>query len=286
MDTKNTFEQFLDSIGKFLKFVGKFVWSFIRAIATVITLLIIFALLAYLISLKSAWIVTLILLLWFVYTNRKKVTTVIAVSMAFVLALMLFSAIKYSLFPNWAKTKYLSSGIQLFNRSFGATRMEGKEIDSFTSYGAAQLDNVSIRGPLQVYGHLDASELKVQGSAKIYGHAELNDVNFNSDLSVYGRIDLDAGTIAGKTSIYGKAEIKKCEMTDLYVYARKIKLESCTVKNIYVKTSKKEWADRETVVRLIDTKVQGNVAFDGENGKVILEQGASVSGKVVGGNVQ
>jgi hypothetical protein len=286
MNTKDTFKKIGDMLGKFITYVGLFIWSFIRVIATIITFIIIFALLAHLISLKVSWIVILILLLWFVYANRKKVATVIAVLITLLLALALFSALKYSLFPGWVKIKHFSGGIHLFDKNFGATSIKDQELDSFTSYGAADLDNVTIKGPLCVYGHLDGSALRVRGKTKIYGHAELSDVNFDSELNVYGRIELNKGVVLGKTNIYGKADINKCEMGDLYVYSRKIRLESCTVKNIYVKTSKKEWADKEAVVKLVGTKVQGNVAFDGKMGKVILQSGATVGGKIIGGSVE
>jgi hypothetical protein len=130
-----------------------------------------------------------------------------------------------------------------------------------------------------VHGQLSASDLDVGEKVTIHGQATLNDVNFKDDLTVHGQLALDNGVIAGETSIHGQAHISKCRMNNLVVYARKITLTTSTVKNIYVKET-----NHKTTITLIDSKVEGDIVFDSGNGKVILEDGAAVGGKIIGGD--
>lgn len=264
-----------------LVFCGWLIWSIIKGIATVITFLIIFALLSAILPFHLGEIVLLILLLWFVWGHRHEITTVIGVLIACVLALMLLNTIKYSLLPTWAITKYSSIfSIDFVDRSFGVTEIKNKTLDSLTCYGSADLDNVVINGPLTSYGRVTADVLNVHGPVVVHGHATVNDVNVKDDLIVYGRLHLHKGFIAGTTNIYGRADIEESNLHDLIVYAKKIIVTSSIIKNIYMKN---EYG--RTTVTLVGSTVDGDIIFDGGNGKVILERGASVGGVVHGGTI-
>ena len=282
MNFKDSIPHILALCTKSLTYIGKLVWSCIIGIATVITFLLIFALLLAILPRPLVWLVSVASLLWFVYNYRDQITIIIAALIAFGLALMLLYSINRSLFPDWIMTKSSSAfRINFSNKSFGLTQYKNETFDSLTCYGATQLDNVSIRGPLAIYGQLDANKLSIQGPITIYGHAELDDITCKDEITVYGKLTLDKGTISGKTKIYGGARIEQSTVDDLVTYARKITLTSSTVKNIHMKKD-----TGKVTVTLVKTKVNGDITFDCGNGRVILDRESSISGKVIDGNIE
>ena len=279
MDFKNYLSKISAIVTEWLKFAGWLAWSFIMGIATVITFLIIFVLLLAILPDPLVWLISIISLLWFVYTYRHKITTVIAILIACALALALLGSMKYYLLPEWMITK-MSTNFSF--HSFGMTKIKNKTVDTLTAYGSVDLEDVLIEGPLTIYGRLDASSTKVQGRVAVYGRTELEDIDLKDDLTVYGKLNLDRGVVSGETKVYGAIRIEDSKLNDLVAYSRNITLKDSVAKNIFV--YKKEHG--KAIVTLVASKIEGDIVFDSGQGTVILEHGSSIAGKVVDGDIE
>ncbi len=260
--------------------LGKIIWAFIRGIATIITLFIIFILIMTLLPFPFFGLAALMLLLSLLIIHREKVSTVIAFLIAIVLTLTLAHNIKYYYYGNWNWTNKKWLNIHFTGNHFGLVDAKNTSYDTLTCYGAAYLDEVTIAGPLIVYGKLYANELMAQDIVTVYGQTFLDDSVIKGPVCAHGNLHMNKCSITKKLSVYGTLEAKECHLDEIEFYAKKLKLKTSHVKNIYAKESR----GRTTIV-LTETTVDENVTFEDGNGKVILKKGASIKGKVSGGTV-
>lgn len=178
-------------------------------------------------------------------------------------------------------------GFSSKNKYFGAVSMRGQNYESFKSFGKTSLEDVSIDGTLKVMGQFKGCNIKVKDETKITGQTKIEKSEFLEDVSVFGKMELISCTVKGSVKVFGKAKFIDCQLNDVYATAEKLKFKSGQVKNIYVKINRK-WCWHShcyPVVKLDGTTVEGDITFDSGNGKVVLENGAVVKGKVVGGRI-
>jgi len=216
------------------------------------------------------------------------------------LALALVNSIKYSLFPDWVMVKYAPLfRTEFMYKKFGSTEIKSRTVNNLTIHGTTDLDDMTINGPLAVYGRLHGSDLKVKGAITIHGQATLHDIvcaddvtihgqanlkgiDVSGDLVVHGQLNIKRGSILGTTHVHGQAYIDKSTMADLMAHSEEITIKNSTLKNITLKQS----YGRKIVVTLIDSTVDGNITFENENGIVVLKNDAKVQGKIIGGTAE
>lgn len=187
--------------------------------------------------------------------------------------------------------------------------------------GYAKLESIELNNDLIIDGNLDLNKGLVLGKIKVDGSANLNELDLKNNLFVDGVLTLNKGVIAGevevdglanisyteikknfivdgglninnvsiigKTEVDGMANIKECKISDLIVCGKKTTIEFSEVKSIHVKNLNKIevlWRKRQ-VIRLIGSQVKGDIIFDSGDGEVVLQGGATVEGKIIGGKV-
>ena len=153
--------------------------------------------------------------------------------------------------------------------------------------GSASLNELDLKKNLFVDGSLTLNKGVILGEVEVDGSANINYAELKSDLTVDGSLNINNVSVSGKTDVDGMASIKESKINDLVVCGKKTKIEFSEVKSIHVKKLNKIqilWRRRQ-VVRLIDSQVHGDIIFDSGDGEVILQNGATVDGKIVGGKI-
>jgi len=140
--------------------------------------------------------------------------------------------------------------------------LKEKSYDNLTINGTSKLDNILVEKKLISYGSLLVTD-------SIIGTMHSN-----------GKTDLDKATIKGISSVYGPLNAQYSTLDQIIIYSKKMIFSDSTTKTITVK--KVEESD-EPVIELYNSKVDGDVIFQGGNGKVLLDSNSKVMGKVIGG---
>jgi hypothetical protein len=145
----------------------------------------------------------------------------------------------------------------------------GKDkFESLKFNGRMTLEGTKISGPVEVNGSLSAQDATI-GSLNVTGHSYL------STTQVKGKALIDGFFSADKTT-FGD---------ELVVKAHRITLRECNVGTIIMK--KVLWPFDNQVVELTDgTRCSGNVIFESGKGRLILRNGSTCKGEVLGGDLQ
>lgn len=153
--------------------------------------------------------------------------------------------------------------------------------------GSADLNELDLRNELFVDGPLVLNKCTVSGEIELDGSAKLNEVELKNNLIVEGSLEIIKGIVLGKIEVYGSVDIKECKIKDLVVCGGKTTIEFSTVKSIrIIKMSESEiFLRKKQTITLISSKVEGDIVFDGGCGEVVLRSGATVAGKIIGGNL-
>jgi hypothetical protein len=152
----------------------------------------------------------------------------------------------------------------------GAMSFSGKAELRDTSYeklsisGAGILNNVKVTKSLSARGSLRAKESTIE------------------TLKSSGSTKLEKTTIHGLCKISGSFTAASSKFAEISASATRITLSDSQTKTI---TIKKPSSPVEQIVDLYNTKVDGDIIFEGGNGKVLLRGNSKITGKVIGGTV-
>lgn len=116
------------------------------------------------------------------------------------------------------------------------------------------------------------SSLNLNAAISLKGSSFLGKTcNFSGDLNA--EESLFAGVLTNNGNILGK---KSQFQNDMTIIDGNIILEDCSTKNITVKNSKEDYK----FLLIGDTKIDGNITFVGNKGKVLATEKVKISGKI------
>lgn len=198
----------------------------------------------------------------------------------------------------------------------GSAELSGQVYKILEVNGAANLKDVTVEKYLELNGkscvrecnlkkvksngNLEFVKSKVSEDLDVNGDCEINESEFRGACDMNGDVQLKKSTLHGDCTVCGSFQAHDTNFwNSLTVCSKKMKLVACTTKDIYVlKTNSGVnvwksflkwfgWEDKQKQeIKLVDTEVQGNIDFEGQNGTVILIGKSSITGKVIGGNVE
>jgi len=153
----------------------------------------------------------------------------------------------------------VGSGDELF---FGTVKLHNVIYKNIVINGTARLDNVFVAEQLGVNGNLSANKTTI-GAMTVNGNADLQKV-----------------TVKGLSAFNGYLQAKDSSFGKIIFGTRNAILSDSTTKLI---TVRKEENITEQIIELDNTKVDGDIVFEGGNGKVLLKGDSEVVGKINGG---
>ena len=149
----------------------------------------------------------------------------------------------------------------------GVCKLTNVAVNELTCFGAAELNNVTIKGALSVFGTLSMIKTAVNGSIDVKG-------SFSSTNSVVKGPVITYGPISATTTVFN---------SNIISYTTDIVLNASEVKGSLSIESK----DKIPTLQLIDhTIVTGNVTFSKQAGIIKLDPGSQVLGSVTNGTKQ
>lgn len=148
----------------------------------------------------------------------------------------------------------------------GSLTAEESQFQDLTVNGQVELDEVQIKGRASIHGALKAKESRIQ------------------HLNVSGAVELEEVEIAGPAAITGRLKAEKTKfLGPLSVVSNQIELSESEAMTIRVEVVQ---PPQEQIVKLEDqSRVIGNIEFVAGNGKVMVEKGSTLEGRVIGGQL-
>jgi len=144
----------------------------------------------------------------------------------------------------------------------GLAQLKEKSYSNLSVNGTAKLDNVLVTEKLVVNGSLSATESKIQ------------------EMQVNGMVDLHKVLVNGLSKINGYLNARDSNLDQIIISTEKITIYDSITKTITVKKPEKPV---EQIIELHNAKVDGNVLFQGGQGKIVSKGNSKVLGKIEGG---
>lgn len=138
-------------------------------------------------------------------------------------------------------------------------------------------DSVNVTGPLTF------NALTVHGATIIIGPFTGTTASL-AQLTVTGSLNVTDVSVAGATYVCGACTFKDSTLHAVTLATREATFENTPTDSIFVK---KEQTAEPQIIILNGEKsiVQGDVTFEGKNGKVILTNNAKITGNVIDGQI-
>lgn len=152
----------------------------------------------------------------------------------------------------------------------GAYRANKSTIDeSLCVNGQANLDtNVLVQKKMLVNGRLLAKHTEFESDLTVNGSASLNNTKIGGDTYIRGNLDAQATILSKKIELLSNiVNFDKCNTTDILIKA-------LPVKNI-----------TQRIKLINNTKVSGNIIFEGGKGEIYCDSTSTINGKITGGKL-
>lgn len=177
----------------------------------------------------------------------------------------------------------------------GPFELKDSEIRSLKVKGPVSLKNVRVEKDMTIYGPLkadtiEAKKITVYGpleidhskmtALEIYGPLEIEDSSVDKGVVVRGSFEAEEAKFLSVVEVYGSFKSKESEFAgDLLIMSESAEFKKSKCKTIILDDSQtKEGA----TLTLKETTVDGDVTFKSGKGKLVLKDGAKVTGSVTG----
>ncbi len=161
----------------------------------------------------------------------------------------------------------------------GPAEITDKVYGELVVYGPLDLHYVKSVN-LNVYGSLEFDNLVIDKNLKVVGSVKGEDLK-SYNLDIIGSVKLTNAVITGKSVIIGQLKAKHSQFADMELTAEKITLENTNTKNLLIKNTGS--GEKQTLILKGKNLIKGNIAFESNNGTVIVSKETLISGKVRGG---
>ncbi|MGE0010218.1 MAG: hypothetical protein AB7F19_06810 [Candidatus Babeliales bacterium] len=188
----------------------------------------------------------------------------------FVVALLVLAVAATSGVFLMKKTTFLD------NLCVGSARVTS---DGFSFAGAAHLAHKTIAS-LHGAGSVILDTVIVQEVAEVSGSLKAKGGGFGS-IKVSGSVILADTAVSGLTHVIGSLHATHTVFADIECTSNKIILSFCTADSIIMNAP--EGFTEPLIVELIGTTISVDIMFNGAQGRVILQDGAAVNGKIING---
>jgi hypothetical protein len=181
------------------------------------------------------------------------------VGMRYLIGIIIVVAIGYFLFfREETHSVHVSSGVISYGRD---------TITSVDAAGYITLDGTTVKQKVDVKGRIDAKDARI------------------GLLHVTGNASLTGCIVDGITDIQGFLNAVNTKFKDkIVISSNSLSLQACQVPSIEVR--KTGWAFGSQVIELTKNSKVGGIIFESGNGKVIVSGGSTISGPVIGAEIE
>lgn len=149
---------------------------------------------------------------------------------------------------------------------FGLTKIKDHTFDSIRVNGLTRLEKVIVMHATHINGKLNAKQSEFRGR-----------------LFVNGQVELVESIVLGKTHINGFLLATNSSFGEMEIAADLVILTDSEAKNIFIRDNNQ---NKQQVIELEDTTVNGNVYFERVGGIVTLKGDSKIMGDVIGAKVK
>lgn len=165
------------------------------------------------------------------------------------------------------------SGCMVVNTK-STSKLVNEDLKGFVANTKMSISSSNFSGPVVINGDMTGSGTKFD-ALTVNGKLDLSRSSVNKFLMANGISNLNQMTIKGSTQLSGESVVKDSDLEELVFASRLL-----TVSNSNIKTIKVGNVKNSTVKLNKGTTVHGDVVFVNPGGKLLLEDGAKVKGRI------
>lgn len=169
------------------------------------------------------------------------------------------------------------------NIQFGSAQMKDAQLKDLHHSGELELEKVKISGAAIINGHLQATE-SLFNDLTVNGQSELKESQAQGTTSVNGALQAKESKFDGNLTVHGQLEAKDSKfLKKVIITSSKIEFTNCELQDLTIKSTK---TDKQQILTLDDTKINGDVTFESGNGLIKMDKASKIAGKVTGGTIE
>jgi len=147
----------------------------------------------------------------------------------------------------------------------GYVALSDKTVNDLHVNGAAELNAVVVVNDAVINGNCDGAGVMIKGQLRVNGAVTLRDT-----------------TVVGTTTVNGVLTADQSTLYDMVIGSELLVLHNSSVGSITLTSAE----GKESVIELDNTAVEGDITFVRGKGSVIVKNGTTIKGKVIGGVTQ
>jgi hypothetical protein len=168
------------------------------------------------------------------------------------------------------------------NIQFGSAQLKDAQLKDLHHSGELELEKVKISGAAIINGHLQATESSFN-DLTVNGQSELKESQALGTTSINGALETKESKFDGSLIVHGLLEAKNSTFKNVTITSSKINFKDCELQDLTIKSTKE---DKQQILTLDDTTINGNVKFESGNGLIKMDKASKIAGKVTGGTVE
>lgn len=165
----------------------------------------------------------------------------------------------------------------------GNLRLTNSKLNNAEIMGSNHLYNNDFGGPVMINGNSDIKENNFKCELSIQGNIKSESNNFSEKVRINGNIKDIESIFNNETTVIGKAQFDQSHIKSLRVDSNDLKLTD--VISGEINFYNEEDPRSINVYLKNNSKVEGNIVFSNNKGKVYADDTAKVIGEIIGGEL-
>lgn len=171
-------------------------------------------------------------------------------------------------------TCFLSLASCMVVNTKSTSKLVNENLKGFVANTKISASSSSFSGPVVINGDMGASGSKFD-SLTVNGNLDLTKSSISKFLMVNGTTKLNEATVSGAVQLSGESEISSSDLQEVVFASRLLTVSNSNIKSIKVGNVK------NTTIKLNKgSVVHGDIIFVNPDGKVLIEDGAKVNGRI------
>jgi cytoskeletal protein CcmA (bactofilin family) len=167
--------------------------------------------------------------------------------------------------------------------TYGNRKLVNSNLSEILHHGRLDLDKMQITSETRVNGTLNAENSTLQ-NITINGRGNIKNSTVLGNIRTNGMLNLEKVKISGFVEVSGYVQTDKATIEgEMIISSDKIEIKDSTIFRIRIRPTLNKLAEEQSKQLLIlsNTKVLGNVIFEGDNGEIIQDK-SSILGSIEG----
>jgi predicted acyltransferase (DUF342 family) len=168
----------------------------------------------------------------------------------------------------------------------GDIRIVHSQLGIATLSGKASMSHDQFLGDVNIAGSVEMKHVEFEKTLSVSGAIRAQQSHFAGNVDFKGDLDDDTSVYDGSLTLVGQGRFSKTVLKkDTEFHSDQIEFSGSETRSLIFKKKRFDSKSHYLYINK-NTTVHGDIVFENERGKVFLENGSQILGKVVGGTVE